>query len=130
MLIRRPPDVPASEITPEHLSRREFLAGLAAAGVLLTAGERQALARTVPRLEPDDKLTPYESVTTYNNFYEFGTDKSDPAENSKNFKAKPWKVRVEGEVARPGEYDFDDLVNPYKAQEQSTAIAASRPGAW
>jgi len=117
MLIRRPTDVPASEITPEHLSRREFLAGLAAAGVLLTAGERQALARTVPRTEPDDKLTPYESVTTYNNFYEFGTDKSDPAENSKSFKAKPWKVRVEGEVARPGEYDLDDLVNPYKAQE-------------
>jgi sulfoxide reductase catalytic subunit YedY len=118
MLIRRPPEISTSEITSEatYLSRREFLAGLAAAGVLLTAGERQALARVVPARD-DDKLTPYESVTTYNNFYEFGTDKSDPSENAKNFKPRPWKVRVEGEIAKPGDYDFDDLVNPYKAQE-------------
>ncbi len=119
MLIRRPPDIRSSEITPEgaYLSRREFLSGLAAAGVLLTTGEREALARMVPAGGEDDKLTPYESVTTYNNFYEFGTDKSDPAEYSKGFQPRPWKVRVEGEIAKPGDYEFDDLVNPYRAQE-------------
>jgi methionine sulfoxide reductase catalytic subunit len=117
MLIRRPQDIRSSEITSEsaYLNRREFLSGLAAAGVLLSVGERRALARMVA--PGDDKLTPYESITTYNNFYEFGTDKSDPSENSKNFRARPWKVRVEGEIAKPGEYDFDALVNPFKAEE-------------
>jgi sulfoxide reductase catalytic subunit YedY len=120
MLIRRPPDLSSAEITEErhYLNRREFLAGLAAAGVMLTAGEREALARMVPRGGDDDKLTPYESVTTYNNYYEFGTDKGDPAEEAKNFRIRPWKVRVEGEVAKPADYDFDDLVKPYKQEER------------
>jgi sulfoxide reductase catalytic subunit YedY len=119
MLIRRPPDIPSADITAEgmYLNRREFLAGLAAAGILLTAGERQALARTIPRAD-DDKLTPYESVTTYNNFYEFGTDKSDPSDNAGHFRARPWKVRVEGEIAKPADYDVDDLVKPYQQQER------------
>ncbi len=117
MLIRRPSDIRASDITSEssYLNRREFLAGLALSGLVLSPGERRALTRMAGR--NDDKLTPYESVTTYNNFYEFGTDKSDPAENAKNFRTRPWKVRIEGEIAKPGEYDFDALVNPYKAQE-------------
>jgi sulfoxide reductase catalytic subunit YedY len=120
MLIRRPPDIASAEITDErlYLNRREFLAGLAAAGVLLTAGERQALARVVPGQSDDDKLTPYDSVTTYNNYYEFGTDKSEPAEQARNLRTRPWKVRVEGEIARPGDYDFDDLVKPYKQEER------------
>jgi len=120
MLIRRPPDIAAAEITDErlYLSRREFLAGLAAAGVLLTAGERQALARVAPGRSDDDKLTPYESVTTYNNYYEFGTDKSEPVEQARNLRTRPWQVRVEGEIARPGDYDFDDLVKPYKQEER------------
>lgn len=117
MLIRRPNDIRSSEVTSEssYLNRRQFLAGLAASGLVLSAGERRALTRLAGR--DDDKLTPFESVTTYNNFYEFGTDKSDPAENAKNFRTRPWKVRIEGEIAKPGEYDFDTLVNPYKAQE-------------
>jgi sulfoxide reductase catalytic subunit YedY len=119
MLIRRPPDIPAREVTDEklYLSRREFFAGLAAAGVMLTAGEREAWARMLPPAE-DDKPTPYEAITTYNNFYEFGTDKGDPAEYSKNFRTRPWKVRIDGEVAKPADYDLDDLVKPYRLEER------------
>jgi methionine sulfoxide reductase catalytic subunit len=126
MLIRRPPDIRSSEITDEkqYLDRRAFLAGLAGAGILLTLGERRALAEGIAReggarlAGIDDKLTPYESVTTYNNFYEFGTDKEDPAVNARNFRTRPWKVKIDGEVAKPADYDFDDLIKPYKLEER------------
>ena len=94
------------------------------AGILLTAGERQALARVVAResgrvLRPDDdKLTPYEVVTSYNNFYEFGTGKDEPAVNATGFRARPWKVRIDGEVAKPGDYDLDDLLKPHTLEER------------
>ena len=123
MLIRRAPDIRPAEITPEslYLGRRAFLSGLAAAGVALTLGDRRALAQgpgreVAPR--DDDKLTPYDVVTTYNNFYEFGTGKDDPAANAKGFVTRPWKVRIEGEIAKPGDYDFDDLVRPYQQVER------------
>jgi sulfoxide reductase catalytic subunit YedY len=126
MLIRRPPDLRASDITDEtrYLNRRAFLTGLAGAGILLTLGERTALAEGIARegarrlAGDDDKLTPYESVTTYNNFYEFGTDKEDPARNAKAFRTRPWKVRIDGEVAKPADYDLDVLVKPYKLEER------------
>ncbi len=126
MLIRRPPDIRSSEITDEHqyLNRRAFLAGLAGAGILLSAGERRALAASVARegarrlTGEDDKLTPYESITTYNNFYEFGTDKDEPAANARSLRTRPWKVKIDGEVARPADYDLDDLVKPYKLEER------------
>jgi sulfoxide reductase catalytic subunit YedY len=117
MLIRRPPDIPASEITEESLywNRREFLqaAGIAAAGVggLLPSG--------LGRLSRDDeKLTPYEDVTGYNNFYEFGTDKGDPRANATRFRTKPWKVEVAGEIKRPASYDLDELLKPYTPVER------------
>lgn len=121
MLIRRPPDISAADITDErlYLNRREFLGGLAAAGVVLSVGERNAIAEGLGRAaRQDDKLTPWESVTTYNNYYEFGTDKGDPARLAKSFRTSPWKVRIEGEIARPGDYDFDDLVKPHKPVER------------
>lgn len=126
MLIRRPPDIASAEITDErlYLNRREFLGGLAAAGVVLSIGERNALAEGLAREarggvgRQDDKLTPWESVTSYNNYYEFGTDKGDPARLAKDFRTRPWKVRIEGEIARPGEYDFDDLVKPHQPVER------------
>jgi sulfoxide reductase catalytic subunit YedY len=126
MLIRRAPDLRSADITDEryYLDRRGFLAALAGAGLLLSAGERRALAQSLarhgaPDLHPDDDaLTPYETVTGYNNFYEFGTGKDDPAANARNFRARPWKVKVEGEVARPGEYDVDDLVRLGKLEER------------
>ncbi len=121
MLIRRAPELHTRDITDErlYLGRREFLAGLAATGVALSLGERRALARALaPRAASDDKLTPYETVTTYNNYYEFGTAKDEPAENAKSLRVRPWTVRIEGEVAKPGDYNFDDLVKPYKQEER------------
>jgi sulfoxide reductase catalytic subunit YedY len=120
MLIRRPPDIPASEITDQRLflDRRAFLGGLAALGVALTAGERRALARFATARDDDDKLTPYESVTHYNNYYEFGTDKEEPAEQARSFRPTPWKVRIDGEVAKPADYDLDDLLKPFKQEER------------
>jgi sulfoxide reductase catalytic subunit YedY len=121
MLIRRPPDIPTAEITDEavYTTRREFLAaaglGLAAAAGLLPASR--------PRHGPafrgdDDKLTPYDDVTGYNNFYEFGTDKDDPARNATAFRTRPWKVEIAGEVARPAVYELDDLLKGLIPEER------------
>ena len=66
----------------------------------------------------DEELTSFESVTTYNNFYEFGTDKEDPAENSGDFQPRPWTVSVEGAVENPGAYDVDDLIAPHRLVER------------
>ena len=120
MLLRRPPDIPSSEITDESLywNRREFLQvagfGLAAAGGLtrLATGDwRLATVR-------DDKLTPYEDITGYNNYYEFGTDKGDPKANATHFRTKPWKIEVAGEVKRPTTYDLDDFLRPFTPAER------------
>ncbi len=108
MLIRRPPDSRSSEITTETLyqGRREWLktAGVMAAGL--------ALPRIRPGLtrEDDDKPTPYDVVTTYNNYYEFGTGKDEPAQNARSLRLKPWTVSVEGDLKRPGTYQLDDLL--------------------
>ena len=117
MLIRRPPDIPVSEITDEaqFWNRREFLQaagfGVAAAGGLVPPG--------IARLTGDDeKLTPYKDVTGYNNYYEFGTDKDDPARHAGGLKTRPWKVEVAGEVKRPAVYDLDELLKPYTPVER------------
>jgi len=108
MIIRRPPDLPTAEITDEALyhDRRRWLAATAAA-VAGLAVPRSAAALGQGQ---DDKPTPYDVVTTYNNYYEFGTDKSDPAQNAGGLKVKPWTVSVEGDVKKPGRYDLDDLL--------------------
>jgi sulfoxide reductase catalytic subunit YedY len=118
MLIRRPDDLPARDITSESLfwDRRSFLAALG--GALATAalpGPAGALARRAP---DDDKLTPYESVISYNNYYEFGTDKSDPKANAGTLRTSPWTVAVEGEVRRPATYALDDLLKGFKPVER------------
>ena len=117
MLIRRPPDIPVSEITDESLfwNRRSFLkaAGLGAAAVggLLPV-------RALGLRSADDKLTPWEDVTGYNNYYEFGTGKDDPARHAGRLKTRPWKVEVTGEVKRPAVYDLDDLLKPFTPEER------------
>src|SRR5690606_9367981 len=90
-------------------TRREWLktagvtmAALAAPGI--------AQARTLQGRQPEDKPTPYDVVTTYNNFYEFGTGKEDPSRNAGSLRTKPWVVKVAGEVKRPATYDLDDLL--------------------
>ncbi len=120
MLITRPPDIPSSEITDERLyiTRRDFLKAAGLAGVAL--GE---LVPTSPfgfprRFGDDDKLTPWADVTGYNNYYEFGTDKDDPARNAGQLLARPWKVEIAGEVAKPATYDLDDLLKGLPPEER------------
>lgn len=126
MLIKPNADVASSEITPErdYLDRRRFLGSLsgralaaAAGGTLLGAcdpSDEANAAQSAP-----DKPTPYEDVTQYNNFYEFGTDKDDPAENAPRvLRPRPWTVRIDGMVARPANYHLEDLVRPAKVEER------------
>jgi sulfoxide reductase catalytic subunit YedY len=134
MLIRRAPDIPESEVTDEaiYFSRRRFVRALAAAGVglsftsavptLLGCGEEQGAARGASAGDGesagDEKLTPYEHVTTYNNFYEFGTGKDDPAKNAHRLRTRPWAITVEGECHKPGVYGIDDILKRYPAEER------------
>ncbi len=122
MLITRRPDVPPAEITAEsvYATRREFLAaagfGLAAVGGLLPMPRLGAALGL--RTRDDDKLTPWDDITGYNNYYEFGTDKEDPARNATRFRSRPWKVEIAGEVSRPAVYDLDDLLKGLAPEER------------
>ncbi len=111
MLIRRPPDIRSAEITNEslYLSRREWLASMGLAAVAITPGHLAHLGR---RWQQGGDLKPssYKDITTYNNFYEFGTGKGDPAENAHTLRPRPWSVVVEGDVKKPGTYDLDALL--------------------
>ncbi len=135
MLIKkRNPSAPASsEITPEqvYLDRRGFIrrSGLIAGSLAMGSffgGQGHAAAReleTFRNIVPGpfattEEKTPYKSVTSYNNFYEFGTGKSDPVENSQDFQPKPWSVQVDGEVENPGTWSFDDLIKPHQLEER------------
>jgi sulfoxide reductase catalytic subunit YedY len=121
MLITRPPEIPTSEITDEstYATRREFLKaaglGLAAVGGLVPL-PRLGLGHAF--VGDDDKLTPWDDVTGYNNYYEFGTDKEDPSHNATRFRSRPWKVEVAGEVSRRAEYDLDDLLKGLAPEER------------
>ncbi len=119
MLIRKPDDVKSSEITPKKvfLDRRKFIGQTAAFCAVTAAGTvgpwaLRATTRRGPRGTgvQDDELTAYEHVTGYNNFYEFGTGKEDPARNAHTLRPRPWTVSVEGEINKPGQYDLDDLL--------------------
>ncbi|MHB1213856.1 MAG: protein-methionine-sulfoxide reductase catalytic subunit MsrP [Thiobacillus sp.] len=127
MLIRHPGDIRPSEITPPEVyrARRRFMQGLGAlaAGTLtgvaadVQAGVKLAGVRASAYTLNEDK-TPYKAVTTYNNFYEFGTGKDDPAENVGSLKTRPWTVTVEGEVGNPGAYDIDMLMKLAPLEER------------
>ena len=137
--------IPWHEITPEalYVRRREFIkngllftmtsAGLGAALLRLMGGSR-ADKKSPERPVDDNSLavlidkhvdnasgeakTPYESVTTYNNFYEFGTDKSDPAQYAGTLEPRPWTVAIEGEVKRPQTVDFDQMLRWFPLEER------------
>jgi sulfoxide reductase catalytic subunit YedY len=124
-------DIPSSEITPEgtYLNRRKFIAaaGAIAGGHLVAPalGGRtgQAYARTGQDFsdatdELGAEVNDYEDITTYNNFYEFGTDKRDPSRNSGDFKPEPWTVEVNGHCARPGTYALEDLLAPHTEEDR------------
>lgn len=118
MLIKRGGDVLTSEITDErlYLNRRQFLgtAGAVAFGAVLPAG-LTACVESGPR---PDKLSSYDDITTYNNYYEFGSGKSDPSENAGRLKTSPWSVAVEGLVDKPAVYALEDIVRPVKMEQR------------
>ncbi len=121
MLIHRSySNLPASAITPRsvYLNRRAFLAGLA--GVGLIGGEAGAakLEGVNSPLSTDEKPTSFKDVTSYNNFYEFGVQKTDPVTNAHTLKTKPWTVRIDGLVDKPADYQFEDLIKPVTLEER------------
>ncbi|WP_297528000.1 protein-methionine-sulfoxide reductase catalytic subunit MsrP [Thiohalobacter sp.] len=120
----RPPPIPASEITPESVyrERRRFLqgAGLIAGAGLMPAAASAALSVAGYRVAEGerDELTPLRHVTGYNNFYEFGTGKEDPADEAHRLQTDPWSVTVEGECLKPGTLALEDLVCPHALEER------------
>ncbi|HYJ20019.1 MAG TPA: protein-methionine-sulfoxide reductase catalytic subunit MsrP [Burkholderiales bacterium] len=133
MLIRRTAEIRPSEITSKSLyqGRRDFIraaatlgaaSGLAAAGLLaprhaLAAAKLANVRKSSYTVE--DAPTPYTDVTTYNNFYEFGTDKEDPSQRSGTLKTRPWTVRVDGEVKKQKTYDIDELMKLAPLEERT-----------
>jgi len=130
MLIGKPSDIPSSEITSrkdylQYLGRRRFLRNATAAGVVALGADRvaeilspatAALAdsklQTVysPLTTTGEKLTSFYDITHYNNFYEFGVDKADPAKNAGGLPTRPWTVKIEGKVKKPLTFDIDTLL--------------------
>ena len=113
-----------SEITPRerYLNRREILAGLAGAGLLrfAPAGASATSLKFTPnrRLSLDETPNSYEEITTYNNFYEFGTDKGDPARLGEKFRPKPWSVTIAGEAEVKGTFTLEDILKPHPLEER------------
>ena len=100
--------IPSSEITPHgtYMRRRDFLAAL----VTLPIASRMATTTDAP--------TPKQAVTTYTNYYEFGSDKGDAVRNGGAFKPEPWTVAVEGQCAKPGTYTLEDILKPHPLEER------------
>jgi len=131
VLIRKPADIRPSEITSKDnwLNRRDFIrVGAIAGGSLLVP---PALAAVVPDaarakladVRPSDfstKETPnsYEDITTYNNYYEFGTGKADPAVYARDFRARPWTITVDGHAEKTGTFHFEDFIRPFDLEER------------
>ena len=115
MLIGKPADIPSSEITPRalYLNRRQWLA---AAGISVLAAPWAADAQSP--FDTDEAPTSLENITSYNNFYEFSTDKSEPAELAQNFKTSPWEIEIGGLCAKPGKLLFEDLIKPHALEDR------------
>ena len=137
MIIGKSTGIPSSEITPrgaylEYLSRRRFLKAAAAAGAAALGADRLASfasprdvfagtkLETVhsPLTTTGEQLTTFDDITHYNNFYEFGVDKGDPAKNAGGLPTRPWSVKVEGLVTKPLTFDIDDLLKLHPLEER------------
>lgn len=131
MLIIKPVDIRPSEITSKanYLNRRDFIRAGSIAGALTAAGP--ALSAIVPegsraKLEDirkssfstDEAPNVYEDVTTYNNYYEFGTGKADPYENAQDFMPRPWSITVDGFADKTGTFHFEDFIKPFDLEER------------
>ena len=114
MLIKKSGEIPYSEVTPKsiYLDRRKFLAAIPGAwlaGRALMAGTKLPNVQKSP-FSTTEKQNPYEQTSTYNNFYEFGTGKDEPAKYARNFKTSPWQVTVEGQVAKSHKFTMEELM--------------------
>jgi sulfoxide reductase catalytic subunit YedY len=135
MLIRKAPDLTYADVTPKsvYLNRRKFLRDIGIAGAATVAGARlwqfaapttKAFAGTklnVATKSPfstTEKQNSFDDVTHYNNFYEFGVDKSDPVKNAQNFKTSPWAVSVEGEVSKPQKLTVEEIIKITTLEER------------
>ncbi len=132
MLIRKPSDIRSSEITPRetYLNRRKFMRHAAVTGAALAAGRiLPAATGGFPVAEKlqfrksdlsthGEELTPLKDITTYNNFYEFGTDKDDPAKNANTLRTIPWTVSIEGEVKKEKRYDVESILKMHPSLEE------------
>ena len=122
-------DLTHADVTPKNVyfNRRNFLRGLGIAGAATVIGERfssvivQAntkLSIVKSNFTVNEKVTPEDDVTHYNNFYEFGTDKGDPAKNAQNFRTSPWTVSVEGDVRTPRKFSMDEILKLAPLEER------------
>jgi sulfoxide reductase catalytic subunit YedY len=137
MIIRRPADIASSEITPEsvYLQRRQFMQGLGAgaaiAGLGLPLHSLAASSTELTKLNyrsvvstsgnpfyTDEKMAGFSDASSHNNFYEFGTDKSDPARYADSLTVDPWSIEIEGEVAKPGKYPLEDIMKLMDLEER------------
>jgi sulfoxide reductase catalytic subunit YedY len=135
MLTRKAPELTYADITPKsvYLDRRKFLRAMGIVGATAAAGQglfelalpsETAFAATKlaglakSPFSTTEKQNTFEDVTHYNNFYEFGTDKGDPAKNSKNFNTSPWSVSVEGEVKKPRKFSMDEILKIAPLEER------------
>ncbi len=132
MLIRKPQDIKSSEITPPdiYVQRRTFLKAAAAAGIgaalspaasalVQLEGDREAIPDLVGTAYGEGlELTSYKHVTSYNNFYEFGTGKTVPAKEAHSLRTRPWSVVVDGECEAPGEIGIEDILGGFTQEER------------
>ena len=135
MLIKKAVDIPSSEITPKnvYLNRRKFLAGTIISGAAAVAGmSLRELAEPTNVVQANtkidglqktsfsttEKITPLKDVSNYNNYYEFSTDKYEPAKLAKKFRTRPWKVKIDGLVDKKQELDVDTIIKMAPAEER------------
>src|SRR6266852_7192579 len=135
MLLRKAPDLTYADVTPRsvYLHRRKFLRAMGVVGATASIGKglfdlawpsHTAFAGTKlaglakSPFSTTEKQNSYDEVTHYNNFYELGTDKTDPARNSKNFNISPWSVTIEGEVKKPRNFTMDEILKIAPLEER------------
>jgi len=109
----------SSEITPEHIyqNRRSFIKSAAAGTASLMLGSFFSLSAS-SNTSSSEKLTSYKDITTYNNYYEFGTDKEDPSNNSGKFKISPWSITIEGEVEQAKTFSIEQIIKNFPSEER------------
>jgi methionine sulfoxide reductase catalytic subunit len=134
MLIKKPEDIPSSEITPKstYLNRRKFMAGAALTGAAVLVGRHLLDTENPDTVQAANKLniatkspfstserqTPLKDITNYNNYYEFSTDKYEPANLAQGLKTRPWTIEVSGLVKKPQKFDIDAVIKSFPQEER------------